>query len=288
MYHQPVLVKQIIESLPPRTNTIIDGTFGHGWHSLAILADYPWVNIIGIDRDIAMIKKAESRMWSQKNITLWHWSYADILDLCKKNNITDVDYILLDIWVNMDHYKQPDRWFSVHEEAKLDMRFDTNQSMTASIFINTATLDQLQQAFIQYADFTLPKAHELAQAIVIARKQNHIQTTTELRTILWSCGLGKNASIVIFQAIRIVVNQELQQLEKFLAIFDGILAIGGRCAIISYHSIEDRIVKQSFKNKVANGSYISIHKKAIKPSWQEIKQNKASRSAVLRIIEKKQ
>ncbi len=286
MYHQPVLLKETLESIPTNAKIIIDGTFGHGWHSMAIAMQFPDTKIFGIDRDLAMIHKAKERLWPESNIKIRHGSYADIISLCKNNWINGVDYILLDIWVNMDHFKDGSRGFSVHDDSPLDMRFDTTQEMTAQTFINTASIQSLSDIFQRYADFTPIKADELGTAIAKARKEKLIQTTGDLRNVLWWCWLGKSAAIVIFQAIRIAVNQELQQLENFLEQFDTIINPWGRCAIMSYHSIEDRIVKQSFKNRVESGKYIAIHKKAIKPSWQEVQKNRAARSAVLRIIEK--
>lgn len=286
MYHQPVLLKETLASIPTNVSIIVDGTFGHGWHSIAIAEQFPDAKIFGIDRDQAMIAKAQERLWPDSNITIWHGSYADIATLCAKQWITWVDYILLDIGVNMDHFKDGSRGFSVHDDAVLDMRFDVTQEMTAEQLVNNESIENLSNIFQRYADFTPVKANELAMAIVKARKEKPIHTTGNLRDVLWSCGLGKSASIVIFQAIRIAVNQELKQLEEFLEKFDTRLNQWGRCAIMSYHSIEDRIVKQSFKNRVESGEYIAIHKKAIKPSWQEVQKNRAARSAVLRIIEK--
>lgn len=287
MYHQPVLLTETLASIPTHASIIIDGTFGHGWHSMAIAEQFPDAKIFGIDRDLAMIAKAQERLWPESNIAIWHGSYADIVALCAKQWISWVDYILLDIGVNMDHFKDGSRGFSVHDDAVLDMRFDTTQAMTAEQLINTESIENLSSIFQRYADFTPVKANELAMTIVKARKEKPIHTTGNLRDVLWLCGLGKSASIVIFQAIRIAVNQELKQLEDFLERFDTILNAWGRCAIMSYHSIEDRIVKQSFKNRVESGEYIAIHKKAIKPSWQEVQKNRAARSAVLRIVEKK-
>gem|GEM_PF-590190 len=129
----------------------------------------------------------------------------------------------MDIGVNMDHFKDGSRGFSVHEDAVLDMRFDTMQEMTAQIFINTETIQSLSDTFQRYADFTPMKADELGMVIAKTRKEKPIQTTGDFRDILGSCGLGKSASNVIFQAIRIAVNQELKQLEDFLENFDAIL-----------------------------------------------------------------
>jgi 16S rRNA (cytosine1402-N4)-methyltransferase len=287
MYHKPVLLKETLAYIPANAKVIIDGTFGHGWHSIAISEHFPQAKIFGIDRDTTMINKAQERLGKHNNITILHGSYSDIVRLCHKQHIEWVDYILLDIWVNMDHFTDISRGFSIHENAALDMRFDKTQDMTAEKLIKTSNIQELSNIFQKYADFSNVKANDIAGTIVKMRKEQAIHTTADLRHILWSCGLGKNASIVIFQAIRIAVNQELQQLENFLEVFDAILNHWGRCAIMSYHSIEDRMVKQSFKNAVASGRYITIHKKAIKPSRQEIQTNRAARSAVLRIIEKK-
>lgn len=286
MYHQPVLLKEIIASIPNNAKIIIDGTFGHGWHSIAIAEQFPHAQIFGIDRDQAMITKAQERIWPNSNIAIWHGSYADVVPLCESKWIQWVDYIFLDIGVNMDHFTDISRGFSIHEDAELDMRFDRTQSIDAKHIINTFSPQDLSDIFQRYADFSDKKANEISLAIAKHRKELNIQTTSALRAILSSCWLGKKAATVIFQSIRIAVNQELQQLEDFLERFDEVMHIWWRCAIMSYHSIEDRLVKQSFKNRVESGRYIAIHKKAIKPSWQETKANRAARSAVLRIVER--
>lgn len=285
MYHQPVLLQEILESIPGNPKNIVDGTFGHGWHSIAIAEKFPQTAILGIDRDAHMIQKASERL-GKSSITIVQWSYANIVSLCQKNGILSVDYILLDIGVNMDHFKETSRGFSIHDDAPLDMRFDTSQKESAYDIVNTYSATQLSDIFQKYADFTANKSDELAFAITKNRSHTPIQTTSWLKDLLGWCGLGKSAVTVIFQAIRIQVNKELAQLETFLENFDVILNAGGRCAIISYHSIEDRIVKQSFKHRVETGKYITIHKKAIKPSRQEIQKNRAARSAVLRVIQK--
>ena len=282
MYHQPVLLKEILSSIPQHAQTVVDGTFGHGWHSIAIAEHLPQVKIIGIDRDATMIAKAQERIWENEKIDIIQGSYADIDSL-----IDWVDYILLDIGVNMDHFKDWSRGFSIHDDATLDMRFDRTQKKSAQDVINTYSSNDLSALFQKYADFTTTKADELSFAITKYRSHTKIETTSQLKEVLWYCGLGKNAIAVIFQAIRIEVNQELKQLEQFLEVFDKVLAPWWRCAVISYHSIEDRIVKQSFKSRVESGKYIAIHKKAIKASRQEVQKNRAARSAVLRIIEKK-
>jgi len=184
MYHQSVLLQEILGSIPEHAHTIIDGTFGHGGHSMAIAQQFPDAQIFGIDRDLAMIAKAEERLGEQKNISIRHGSYADITELCVEQSIAGVDYILLDIGVNMDHFTDVSRGFSVHDDAVLDMRFDTTQSLTAEQLINTESRENLSHIFQSYADFSPIKANELALAIIKARKEKAIHTTSNLRDIL--------------------------------------------------------------------------------------------------------
>lgn len=287
MYHTPILLREVIALIPPHTQVIVDGTFGHGGHSLAIAEAFPAAQIVGIDRDALMIAKAQERIAGIKNMTVVQWSYADIVTICHQQGIRWVDFILLDIGVNMDHFTDADRWFSIHGDAQLDMRFDRVQSLSAYDVINTYTIDTLASLFVRYADFTLAKATIIATTIAQQRKEKPIVSTKHLREIFWSCGLGKNASTILFQAIRIEVNHELDELELFLQRFDTLLNPWWRCVILSYHSIEDRIVKQQFKYAVESSQYIAITKKVVQPSRQEIKHNRAARSAKLRCVEKK-
>jgi len=195
------------------------------------------------------------------------------------------DYILLDIGVNMEHYKDTSRGFSIKGEAPLDMRFDINKGITAKEWIARAKPEDIVRCFVEYADFTEPKAQELANAILRARNKSPLTTTRQLRQVLYDCGLGDPASSIIFQAIRIEVNQELEQLKIFLQKLPELLNSGGKCGIITFHSTEDRIVKNTFKELLQNGWNL-ITKKAIQPTYQEIQKNKASRSAKFRIIQK--
>lgn len=281
MRHIPVLLQEVIDHIPTNAQTIIDGTTGHGWHTQKMAELYPNSHIFAIDRDPNILQKAKENTQQHNNIKYIHDSYANIDKHCPK-----ADFILLDIGVNREHFEDKSRWFSIHDNAPLDMRFDTTQTTTAQDIINKYSHEKLKEIFIQYADFTGKKAEEITNQIIKARKNKTIQTTQELMQTRWECGIGKNASSVLFQAIRIEVNEELEQLQTFLAKIPKLLNIHGRCAIITFHSIEDRIVKNCFKQYDQDKVCIQVNKKAIKPSRQEIQKNKASRSSVLRVIEK--
>jgi 16S rRNA (cytosine1402-N4)-methyltransferase len=286
MYHIPVLLDEVIESIPIHSENIVDGTLGHAGHTIAIAEKFPHAQIIGIDLDPHIFIKAQKRSENYQNITLINDSYDHIIRIMQEQKIKSVDYILLDIGVNLEHFTNTTRGFSIHNNAPLDMRFNTEQDQTAADIIANYTPIQLSQIFQDYGDFTATKADEIARHIDQSRRKNRITDTQALRKILSECWLGKPASTVIFQAIRIETNHELAKLKKFLHVFDEILNHKGRLAIISYHSIEDKIVKQHFAQAVASGKYIAISKKVIKPSRQEIQRNRSARSAKLRIIEK--
>lgn len=219
---------------------------------------------------------------SQFPITYIHDSYANI-DLVTKQ-YWKADFILLDLWVNMDHFKVWDRGFSINYDSPLDMRFDQNSQISAHDIINKYSAQQLEQIFIDYADFTPAKSREIADKIIQNRKKSEIKTTFDLKRILWECGLWKSAITVIFQSIRIQTNNEIQNLKIFLENLSEVLSPGWVCSIITFHSIEDRLVKKTFQSLVSTKAFELVNKKAIKPTYQEVKKNRASRSALLRTI----
>lgn len=185
----------------------------------------------------------------------------------------------------MEHYKDTSRGFSINGDAPLDMRFDPSQGISAADRLKRSSATQLETCFIDYADFTSQKAQELANAIIRARNKSLLTSTRQLRQVLYDCGLWGPASSVIFQAIRIEINQELEQLKVFLQKLPDLLQSWSRCGIITFHSIEDRMVKTCFK-ELAKSWRTLYSKKAIQPTYQEVQKNKASRSAKLRVIER--
>jgi len=288
LIHTPVLLKEVCEYIPLEAKLIVDCTLGHGGHAMALLSIAKNAKLIGFDVDELMLKKAKERIenWKLKIenwIEYFHGNYADIVEVLAWKK---ADYILNDLGVNLEHFKDIDRGFSIRGDVTLDMRFDTSKGATATDILAKYSINQLQTMFETYADFSSPKALELAQHIVSTRKQKSIETTQEFKKILSDCGLGDPASVVIFQALRIETNGEMHNLQKFLAEFPKCLQLSWRCAIITYHSIEDRLVKIAFNALVDTWKYKLVIKKPIKPNYKEVAINRAARSAKLRILEK--
>jgi len=288
LIHTPVLLNEVCFYLDPESKLIVDCTLGHGGHAMALLSIAKNAELIGFDVDELMLKKAEFRIqnseWNiSSRIQYVHGNYADIKNVLKGKK---ADFVLNDLGVNLEHFKAVERGFSIRGQANLDMRFDTSQWPTAADILAKYTTDQLKNIFEIYADFSAPKALELAQHIVTTRKQKPIVTTQDFKIVLNDCGLGDPACTVIFQSLRIETNKELDNLKRFLSEFPETLNSGWRCLVITYHSIEDRLVKQAFHYLVATWKYTLVVKKTIKPNYKEVAVNRAARSAKLRILEK--
>ncbi len=282
MLHVPVLLNEVIRSCPENCNLIIDGTLWHWWHSFHLAPKTK--HLIWMDIDSNMLLIAKKKLEKISNIDYIHDSYIHIDKVVAK--YWKADFVLLDLWANMDHFKIGDRWFSINYDARLDMRFDQEQKLSAYDIVNTYTGQQLENICVEYADFATSKAREIADKIINSRRINTIQTTFDLKKILWECGLGKSAITIIFQAIRIQTNWELQNLRIFLERLPSILHPWWICSIITFHSIEDRVVKKTFQELSYSKGFELVNKKAIKPTYQEVAKNKASRSALLRVVKK--
>ena len=194
--------------------------------------------------------------------------------------------MLLDLWVNLEHFKDGSRGFSIKSDAPLDMRFDTSKWEPASHLINKWSKEELEEMLVKYWDFTPRNAEYVVKWIIEKRKKSPIETTSDLTTTLHELWFWDKRIAVIFQAIRIQTNHELDQLETFLEDFWECLNIDGRCAIMTYHSIEDRMTKIAFKELEESGNFHLVNKKVIQPNYKEVEANKAARSAKLRIIER--
>ena len=290
--HTPVLLHEVCSFLNPESKLIVDCTLWHGGHTMALLGLAKNARLFAFDVDMLMMNKAKERIETRDKeqgtkdfdrIEYVHGNYSDI------KNVLDTrktDFILNDLGVNLEHFKAVERGFSIRWIAPLDMRFDTSTWPTAADIVNTYPSDQLKYIFEQYADFSSPKALELAQHIITTRKKTPIISTQDFKAILNECGLWDKACTVIFQSLRIETNKELDNLKKFLAVFPETLNSSWRCLVITYHSIEDRFVKQTFNDLVATWNYQLVTKKPIMPNYKEVAINRASRSAKLRIIEK--
>lgn len=292
--HVSVLAKEVYDYLPKQLNYYFDGTLWHGWHVEYVLSNlkltwddrFETIKVVWVDRDIWIMEKAKNYLEEYKNKIIFHRSsYSDIDLILEQNKLSSIDAMLLDLWVNMEHFKDYTRGFSIKEDASLDMRFDITWDFTAEKMLQTYSLEKLKKVFIEYWDFTPKFAEFMSQEIINARTKNPIKTVFQLKKVLETIRMNDKKIAVVFQCIRIEVNHELDELKIFLDKFHKYLSKWGRCMIMTYHSIEDRITKYAFKELVETWKFKLVTKHVIKPTFQEVSRNRAARSAKLRIIE---
>lgn len=303
--HQSVLLNESINGLAIKSDGIyFDGTFGRGGHSQEIM------NFLGaegrlyaIDKDLEAIAHATERFAQDKRFHIFHGSFAQIAEFAAQAQVLGkVDGILLDLGVSSPQLDNPERGFSFMQDGPLDMRMDLSQPLSAAEFVNHAEADEMASIFRLYGEERF--AGRIARAIVSARNNEEITTTLQLAEIVKAANpkweKHKHPATRVFQAIRIHVNQELNDLTSCLEQCIDVLAPGGRLAVISFHSLEDRIVKNFMRDKEQGerpppGVPVRYEElktnfkrvgKAIMPQENEVKDNVRSRSAVLRIGEK--
>lgn len=288
--HVPVLVNQTIEGLNPQPGErFIDCTVGLGGHASAILDRIlPDGKILGIDADPQAIQLANARLAHYgEAIILVNDNFINIEDICHQHNFHPVDGILFDLGVCSLQLDTAQRGFSFHLEAPLDMRFNTNQGLTADDLVNTLGEQELARILREYGEER--RSRKIAQRIVQNRP---IHTTSKLARVVKQVLGSKHARIHpatrTFMALRIAVNGELENLETALGQTVNLLRPGGRLAVISYHSLEDRIVKQFMRRESSTEmpTLKLISRKVIRPTSLETKSNPRSRSAKLRIAER--
>lgn len=303
--HQSVLLEESITGLNIVANGIyVDATFGRGGHSKVILDRLNSSGrLIALDKDMDAIQHAKEYFSSDERFTIVQGSFARLRELIMPLGVWGrINGILLDLGVSSPQLDTPERGFSFMQAGPLDMRMDQTQSFNATEFVNEAETDELIRIFKEYGEERF--ARRIAAAIVCARLESPITTTNHLAEIVkrahpkWE--KHKHPATRVFQALRIHINHELEDLSNFFQQCVDSLSVGGRLAVISFHSLEDRMVKQ-FLRKQEQGvvvpkevpvmaSQLNIHfkriGKAIKPSAEEITRNIRARSAVLRIGEK--
>jgi 16S rRNA (cytosine1402-N4)-methyltransferase len=294
--HISVLPQEIITYLDPQKGqTVVDCTLGLGGHALQILKEIgPTGLYIGIDQDKDNLSKAKKRLEGHKNVYYVHdnFEYLEeiIEDVAKREGKPlSVDKILFDLGLSSVHIDNPERGFSFQADGPLDMRFDKRQKMTAWDLINNSPERTLVSIFRKYGEE--PHSKGLARKIVQRRKEAPINTTNELAEIIGNAvhsrGLKQQARI--FQALRIVVNRELEVFESALEQAINILVPGGRVAVISFHSLEDRIAKTTFRTYSKRDDHPKLSvltKKPLAPTEEEIRKNPRSRSAKLRVAQR--
>ena len=291
MEHFPVLLEETVSNLLQNGGRIyVDATVGLGGHSYELLKRNPNIYLIGIDKDPYALEKANERLKPfEGRYALYQADYKHIDEVLKQEGIEKVDGILMDLGVSMLQLKTPERGFSFREEAPLDMRMDPEQKLTAYDVVNRYPERELIRIIKEYGEERF--APRIARAIVNYRKKKPIETTLELASIVEGAipkGFYRkiHPATKTFQAIRIEVNKELDHLKEALLKVPHLLNTGGRVAVITFHSLEDRIVKHTFKHFEKEGLLKVITKKPIVPSEEEIKKNPPSRSAKLRVAEK--
>lgn len=303
--HQSVLLKEAIDGLNIKKNGIyIDGTFGRGGHSRAILDSLSESGkLIAIDKDSDAIEYANLHFKDDQRFSIIKSSFANIDEIAANLNITGkINGILLDLGVSSPQLDDASRGFSFLKSGPLDMRMDKEQSLSAKDFINKADVKEMTYVFKKYGEERF--SARIARAIAISREKLEITSTEVLANIIKEANpkweKHKHPATRVFQAIRIYINQELTDLMSGLKNCVKTLAVGGRLAVISFHSLEDRIVKQFMRDE-EKGKEIPFNipikemdlkktfkriGKAIKPAEIEIHENPRARSAILRIGEK--
>ncbi len=286
--HLPVLVREVIDLLSPHEGGIyVDATIGLGGHSEEILKMIGQNGrVVGIDRDAEALRITSERL-SNGRLILRKGSFSEMEDLLRTERIPEVDGILFDLGLSMMQLKEPGRGFSFFSDERLDMRMDRAREFSAWDIVNTYSEKDLVRILKEYGEEY--RAVRIARAIINHRDKKNIETCSELADIV-SREVGKRGRIhpatKAFQALRIEVNREIEELREGLSSSLKILKKGGRLCVISYHSLEDRVVKNFVRDNAKKGVLRPLIKKPLSPDMQEIRKNPSSRSARLRGAER--
>jgi 16S rRNA (cytosine1402-N4)-methyltransferase len=282
--HYPVLAKETIEFLKLAAGqTIVDATLGGGGHSLKIKDQSSKIKIIGFDQDEDALAAAKERLSGFSDIEYVRANFSHLKEHVKGK----IDGILFDLGVSSFQIDESSRGFSLQHDGPLDMRMDRGLKLTAGDIVNNWPTEELTKLFYEYGEEKFSR--RISNSICLIRDTKEIKTTFELKEIIekaiptWK----KRESVTrIFQALRIAVNNELESLKTALAQATELLKPGGRVVVISYHSLEDRIVKLAFRESAKNGILKLLTKKPVLAGEPEAADNPRSRSAKLRAAEK--
>mgnify|MGYP001445720893 FL=1 len=284
--HIPVMLMESLENLKIKKDGIyVDGTLGLGGHSECILKKISSGLLIGIDRDKNSISLAKKQLSTHKNIKVFNDSYKNLKDILERLNIVAVDGILLDLGLSSFQLEDNSRGFSHKYESSLDMRFDCNsKDYTAEQIIQKNDLNELTKIFKEFGEER--HAYKIAKKIKDLKGEINVMSITSIVDRVTPYKFRLKTYSRIFQALRIAANDELSHLNEFLDNFINLLNPGGRVVIISYHSVEDRIVKHKLKDLKHEKKIELIFKKPLTPSNEEVSINKRARSAKMRVGEK--
>ena len=304
--HESVLEGEVIQNFNLLEGSlIVDGTLGDGGHAELLLKNTTSVRVLGIDRDLRAIERAEKRLAPFRDrITLVHGNFGDIKTILKKENVMNVDGLLLDLGVSSPQLDSPNRGFSFMRNGPLDMRMDSSQKITAADLLVELPDERLVSVIKEYGEERFSK--RIVRAIRQAQKQSAIKTTLQLSNIISSVIHASRQTKIhpatrTFQALRIAVNGELEHIKKALRDSVDILQESARVIVISFHSLEDRIVKNFFKTEekgcvcppkipVCSCGHKQrlkiITRKPIIPAVEEVRRNSRASSAKLRVAER--
>lgn len=304
--HRPVLLDEVIELMGIKPGgRYIDGTVGVGGHAGAILEKAGFGGrLFGIDRDAAALARTAERLatWGS-GCALEQGDFADMIAMAERHDLKDVDGVLLDLGMSSDQVDSPERGFSFLQDGPLDMRMDFTQDLTAAKLVNETEERALAELLWRLGEE--PASRRIAKMICEERARRRIETTGQLAEIVSQAKGGRRGRIhpatKTFQALRMAVNSELESLEKGLEAALTLVAPGGRVAVISFHSLEDRVVKHGFARHVGKWESLAaggrrwvgdrpvarwITRKPVMASEKELAENPRARSAKLRVVER--
>lgn len=305
-FHQPVLLQEVITALAIKPNGYyVDATFGRGGHAKKILQCLDDGLLLAIDKDESAVRFAQETLGKFKNFRIKQGSFTMLQQLVTEQQLMNkINGVLLDLGVSSPQLDDPARGFSFLNDGPLDMRMDKTQTLTAADWINHAEENEIASVLREYGEERFAK--RIARSIVLARGDGPITRTLQLADIIAKANPAwekhKHPATRSFQAIRIFVNQELTDLQSCLEQSLEVLAPGGRLAVISFHSLEDRIVKQFMQKNERGDDYprdfpvtaMELSPRVKRVAWgikandQEVQSNPRARSAVLRVVEKLQ
>jgi len=291
--HRPVLLEEVISLLAPvdpaglPAQILVDATLGEGGHSDCFLRRFPDLVVVGVDADPVMLSRAKERLAAHGSrvtyVNAWFDEYFDTSDV-------EPDRVLLDLGISMFHFSRSGRGFSFKSDEPLDMRLDPSSGTSAKELVNTLEEAELADLIYQLSEERLSR--RIAAAICRERSDTPVRTAKQLADLVWraappSYRYGRiHPATRTFQALRIAVNGELDRVRRVIPAILGRLRTAGRLGIISFHSLEDRVVKHMFRDAASDGAFRVLTKKPIVPSDEESAENPAARSAKFRVIER--
>ena len=283
--HTSVLLPEIVSWAPHDTTRILDATLGPGGHAHALLSAHPSATLVAFDRDVQALGLAAGRLARfAERIDLRHGDFRNGLDQIPARSLS---YAIADLGVSSIQLDEASRGFSFRFEAPLDMRMDSSSGRSASDILNTASEKELERIFREFGEE--PKARAIARSVLMERRSRRGWTTSVFANLVRRDARGRpglDPATRAFQALRIATNSELQGLDAGLEDLARLLRPGGRLAVIAFHSLEDRIVKNVFRSLKKSGGFDLLTPKPLAPQSEEMRSNPRARSAKLRVIQR--